>query len=38
MAAKSLLKWVGYCFESSCSLTPEFAEFVKQMSGVILRL
>lgn len=29
--AKSLKRWIGHYFESSCSLTPEFAEFSNQI-------
>ena len=28
---KGIEKWVGYDFESSCSLTPEFAQFRKEI-------
>ncbi len=38
MSAKNINKWVGYHFESSCYLTPEFAEFAKQVSSCLKKI
>ncbi len=38
MSAKSLKNWVGYYFESSCHLTPEFAEFAKQIKSYLKKI